>query len=232
MCRLYTDMTSAEAIRALRGDFTDILDYDASAPPRPWKITTTDTGRVLRHQGAGVWRAAAMRWGLVPPWAPDLKFGVRCVNARAETVASLPAFREAFVARRCLVPASSWVEWREEGGIKQPYRLELGNGAPILFAGLWERWRAKGAATDTPWTETFAIITGEPSAYAARVHDRMPALIEPDQAEAWCAAPPAEALALLTPYGGSLVARPINRDIGSPKRATPEALEAIGPALA
>ena len=231
MCRLYTDLTTAEAIRALRGDFGALLDYDSSAPPRPWKITTTDTGRVLRREGPTAWRAAPMRWGLVPPWAADLKFGVRTVNARAETVATLPAFREAFKERRCLVPASSWVEWRAEGGVKQPYRLELGNGAPILFAGLWERWRPKQSPAGAPWTLSYAIVTGESTRYAAQVHDRMPVLIEPEQAAAWCAAPAAEALALLRPYGGPLVARPIHRDIASPTRATPAALEAIGPAL-
>lgn len=134
--------------------------------------------------------------------------------------------------------ASSWVEWPEETGvgdkkpIKQPYRLELGNGAPILFAGLWESWWPKN--TDGSEGEpvlSYSIATCDPSPYAAQVHDRMPVLIDPDNAEAWCTAPPDEALKLLQGYRGSLVARPIHRDISSNAKASMQSLEPIGPAI-
>ena len=232
MCRMYIDKTDHQSMQAYAKHLGDLFGYDACVPPKPWRIATTDTARVLRRLRSGSdagFGVALMRWGLVPPWAKELKFGVQCVNARAESVAEKPAFRDAFQARRCLVPASCWVEWREEGGIKQPYRLEQGNGAPLLFAGLWERWRPRDGGD---WVETFAILTGEPNAYAAQVHDRSPVVLDPDHVAAWCDAPPAAARQLLKPYGGTLVARPIHRDIGSSKQATAEAIEAIGPALA
>ena len=131
------------------------------------------------------------------------------------------------------MPASSWVEWREETPpgekkpIKQPYRIELGNGAPILFAGLWESWRPRNGdgSTGEP-VLSYAIATCDPSPYAAQIHDRMPVLIEPENAEAWVTAPPAEALHVLRGYTGPLVARPIHRDIAVAKKATAASIDA------
>jgi putative SOS response-associated peptidase YedK len=240
MCRLYTDMTTHESIVALNRTFGQIEpgEYEAAAPAKSFAIRTTDMGRVIRRQDGG-WRVDAMRWGLVPFWAKELKFGVQCVDARSDTIAEKPAFREAFKQRRCLVPASSWVEWREETvegekkPIKQPYRIELGNGAPILFAGLWESWRQKQPdGTSAEPVLSYAIATCDPSPYAAQIHDRMPVLVEPENAEAWCSAPAAEAQQLLRGYTGPLVARPIHRDIAVAKKATAASIEAIGPAIA
>jgi putative SOS response-associated peptidase YedK len=239
MCRLYTDLTTAESIRALKRDFgqLSLYDYDTKQPSlRPWRIATTDQARVIRRDKEDQWRVDLMRWGLVPHWAKDLKIGINCVNARSETIVTTAAFRDAFQRQRCLVPASGWVEWREEDvpgerkPVKQPYRIELGNGQPILFAGLWASWRPKGA--DEPPVLSYAIATCEPSAWVARIHDRMPVLLDPDDAEAWLVAPANEALALLKPYAGTLVARPIHRDIANHKVATRASIEPIGPALA
>ena len=89
---------------------------------------------------------AKLRWGLLPTWARDRKMAARLINARAETVHEKPAFRAAFRRRRCLVPADGWLEWRSEGGVKQPYYISAASGAPVSFAGLWERWEGADEA--------------------------------------------------------------------------------------
>src|SRR5690606_21889473 len=91
-------------------------------------------------------RAQPVRWGLVPFWAKDPKIGHKLINARSETAASKPAFREAYVRRRCLVPADGFYEWKKQGRSKIPFRIELESRRPFVFAGLWERWKGEGGA--------------------------------------------------------------------------------------
>src|SRR5262249_58634583 len=82
----------------------------------------------------------ALRWGLVPSWAEDVKIGYRLINARAETAATNPSFRSAFRSRRCLIPADGYYEWKQQDGKKQPFYFRMRYGQPFAFAGLWERW--------------------------------------------------------------------------------------------
>jgi putative SOS response-associated peptidase YedK len=82
-----------------------------------------------------------LRWGLIPFWADDPKIGYSTINARAESVATKPSFREAFKKRRCLVVADGFYEWQKTDGRKQPYLIHLKDNSPFAFAGLWERWR-------------------------------------------------------------------------------------------
>lgn len=102
-----------------------------------------------------------MRWGLIPYWAKDAKIGFSTINAKAESVATSPAFREALKRRRCLVPADGFYEWQKlEAKAKQPYAIALQDGSPLAFAGLWERWMDKAAGQPL---ETYTIITTEPN---------------------------------------------------------------------
>jgi len=141
-----------------------------------------------------------LRWGLVPHWAPDLKFGNRCFNARSETLAKAPAFRAAFQARRCLVPMNAFYEWSGPTAHRTRHRIGP-QGQPLFaLAGLWERW---GGEEDR--VETFTIITCEPNAVMARIHDRMPVILDAPQCEAWLLAPSQE---LLVPYAGELAIVP------------------------
>ncbi len=123
-----------------------------------------------------------MRWGLVPSWAKDSKIAYRTINARSETAASKPAFRAAFKRRRCLVPASWFYEWRSEGKEKVPFRIRRTDGAPLVFAGLYEEWG--GGAHEPPRT-TFTILTTSANEDVEELHDRMPCLIEPDDFGRW-----------------------------------------------
>jgi putative SOS response-associated peptidase YedK len=126
-----------------------------------------------------------MRWGLIPFWAKDAKIGSSTINAKAETLASTPAFREALRRRRCLVPADGFYQWVTlDTKTKQPWAFALKDGSPFAFAGLWDAWKDK--TTDQP-LETYAIITTEPNELTAKLHNRMPAILAPKDYERWLA---------------------------------------------
>lgn len=122
-----------------------------------------------------------VRWGLIPAWAKDPAIGNRMINARAETVAEKPAFREAFARRRCLVPADGYYEWQRVGRGKQPCCIRMRDGRPFAFAGLWEQW----TRPDGKVVETCAILTTEPNETLRPIHDRMPVILDPDNYDLW-----------------------------------------------
>lgn len=166
---------------------------------------------------------AIARWGLVPFWAKDLKVGYKMINAKAETVDEKPSFRNAFKSRRCLIPADGFYEWAKlEGGEKQPYRLCLKDQVPFAFAGLWER-------NDGLEVTSCTIITTEPNEVAGEIHNRMPAILPPEDYDAWLSAEtaPADAKALLKPYEGEMTAYPVDKAVGSPKNDRPELIEPL-----
>lgn len=114
----------------------------------------------------------------------------KCINAKAETVATKPSFRAAFKSRPCLVPADGFYEWQKlPGGEKQPWFITTTFEEPFAFAGLWERWRPKDAPSDTPDLETFAILTTEPNPLCAPIHNRMPVMLPQDDWPRWLATP-------------------------------------------
>ena len=137
--------------------------------------------RLRRRDGSGRELVTA-RWGLVPPWAKDVRVGARAINARAETLDRLPTFRTAFARRRCLVVADGFYEWRNlaDGG-KQPYYLTLPDDRPFAFAGLWEVWRSPAG----DWIDSFTIIVTTANDFLRPIHQRMPVILEPDLFDAW-----------------------------------------------
>ena len=131
---------------------------------------------VRLNRDSGRREVALVRWGLVPFWAKDAKIGYNTINARAEDVASKPAFREALKKRRCLVPADAFYEWqRLDAKSKRPFAFALASGEPYAFAGLWESWRPKEGAP----LETFTILTTDPNQLMEPIHNRMPVILEP-----------------------------------------------------
>jgi putative SOS response-associated peptidase YedK len=119
-----------------------------------------------------------LSWGLVPSWSKDGK--ALSINARADTVASKPAFRSAFRKRRCLVLADGYFEWKTEGKVKRPFFFHLRDDRPFAFAGLWERWQGP----DQP-VETCTLITTDANELTRQVHDRMPVILNPKTAAVW-----------------------------------------------
>jgi putative SOS response-associated peptidase YedK len=128
-------------------------------------------------------RLDKFHWGLVPFWAKDISIGNRMINARAESIAEKPAFREAFKFRRCLIPADGFYEWTGRAGKKQPVFITLPDRKPFAFAGLWETWKSKN--DKIPVYHSCTIITTRASGSFRAIHHRMPAILEPRVYTVW-----------------------------------------------
>jgi len=123
------------------------------------------------------------RWGLVPAWAKDMKFGMHCINARVETLASVPAYRAAYRNRRCLVPASAFFEWSDDSpGKRAKWRVSPQGQLLFALAGLWERWTDPHSGEPV---ETYTIVTTAANEALVQVHDRMPVIVARDRYEDW-----------------------------------------------
>lgn len=138
---------------------------------------------VVRQRPNGNRVVHLLRWGLIPSWSKDETIGTKLINAREETLAGKPSFRAAYKARRCIIPACGFFEWKatEEG--KQPYYIHPADGRLFGFAGLWERWSpADGSAIDT-----FTVITTAANDAIRPLHDRMPVILAPQNYSTWLA---------------------------------------------
>lgn len=191
--------------------------------PQPrYNGAPTQEFALCRLDENGTRSMAVLRWGLVPFWAKDVKIGARLINARAETVHEKPAFRSAFRARRCLIPSNGWFEWKRTGGGKQPYFLALESGAPASFAALWEQW-----GRDGQHIESFTIITTEASPGLTDIHDRQPAVVDPDDFTDWLdPGTPQETLQEIIgpPYEGPYEIRPVSDMVNRVANDTPDIL--------
>ena len=174
MCGRYTQHhTGAEVSE--RFELRELpLDMDPQfnvAPTQTVAVVTEDGTRALE----------GMKWGLVPPWAKDPSIGSRLINARAETLGEKPAFRQALKQRRCLIPADGFYEWVKMGTTKQPMHIRRRDGELFAFAGLWEEWRSPEG-----WPlRSCTIITVAANELVAPIHDRMPAMLLPEDEALW-----------------------------------------------
>lgn len=121
-----------------------------------------------------------MRWGLIPSWAKTVS-GPPMINARSETAATTPAFRDPMKLRRCLIPADGFYEWQKKAGAKQPFCFEVRNGELFAFAGLWDRWKDRSGQ----WIKSCSILTTTPNAVTSSVHDRMPVILDRHDYDLW-----------------------------------------------
>ena len=218
MCGRFTLSTAADVLQQL-------FEIDAgpmpALAPRYNVAPSQDVAVVRAATAAGRREMVLLRWGLVPSWAKDADIGNRLINARSETVADKPAFRSAFVARRCLLPADGFYEWASTDGGKQPYLFRMRTAEPFALAGLWETWRP----TDGPRLDTCTILTTAANGVVAPVHPRMPVILPADAYGAWLDPDnrSREALqALLRPADdGLLVGFRVDRRVGSPRHDDP-----------
>lgn len=159
-------------------------------PERPnlkprWNIAPTQEIPIIRKDKDRR-RLALPRWGLVPSWAEDPSIGARMINARSESAAEKPAFREAFRLRRCLVPVDGFYEWAEVDGRKQGRIIRCRDRALFALAGLWECWRGpKGGPAVEPPLETATVLTTSANAALSVLHDRMPVILDEGDWAAW-----------------------------------------------
>jgi putative SOS response-associated peptidase YedK len=219
MCGRYSITTTFEAVRKLFGVRPGAPNWWT---PR-YNVAPTDPSPVVRLRD-GERELVQLRWGLIPYWAKDAKIGYSTINAMAETVATKPAFREPFKRRRCLVVMDGFYEWQKlEGGKKQPYRIVMRDRAPFGVAGLWDRWRPPEGEP----VESFTLLTGEPNAVAAAIHDRMPAIVDLADFAAWLTAAPGSE-ALLRPYPAErMEAYPVGTAVGNVRNQGPELIEPL-----
>ena len=178
MCGRFTLRSPGNLIIEQFGlDFQGDLSYIV---PR-YNIAPTQSVAIVR----GLERQLGfLNWGLVPFWSKDPKGGAKMINARSETVATKPAFRNAIKKKRCLVPTDGYFEWVKEGKKKKPFWIRMADERPFMMAGLWERWRDKSVADSEP-LETFTILTTTSNSLTSDVHDRMPVILGSNDYERW-----------------------------------------------
>jgi putative SOS response-associated peptidase YedK len=155
--------------------------FDDDWEPR-YNIAPTQSVPVIRQHPKEPCRVLSlMRWGLIPSWAKDMSGSASMINARSETAAVKPAFRDPIRFRRCLVPADGFYEWRRTGTTKQPFCFEVNEGELFAFAGLWDGWKDPSGE----WIRSCSILTTTPNAVTSQVHDRMPAILKRNDYDLW-----------------------------------------------
>jgi putative SOS response-associated peptidase YedK len=167
-----------------------------------------------------------IKWGLIPHWCTDPRGGRRPINAKAESAARLPMFRDAYAQRRCIVPVDGFFEWRAIKGAraKQPYAITMKDGSPFGLAGLWENWRNPNSGE---WERTFVIITVPSNDLVAQIHDRMPAILEPKSCGRWLGLEPDPHELLITYPSEPMTMWPISTRVNAPENDDVSLLERI-----
>ena len=170
MCGRYASFIPADRLHRL---FRTVNPTPNVQPT--WNMAPTRDAPVVRlHPETKQRHLDLLRWGLVPHWARDPKAVRQPINARAETLTTSPMFRDAAARRRCLVPADAFYEWQAVDGAKLPWAIARADGAPLVFAGLWEGWRG----ADGTVMRTFTIVTTQANATLRSLHERMPVILE------------------------------------------------------
>ena len=222
MCgRFSQDMTWAQVHAFSQG--LDLVVPDAEPDPSFNVAPTQSVWTIVAEDKRAI--AIQLRWGLVPGWARDIKVGSALINARIETVAEKPSFRSAWKARRCIVPASGYYEWRPEDGIKQPYWIHDSQGPMILFGGIWDNWKTP----EGEWLQSFAIITTAAGDDMVELHDRTPLMLSGAVLDAWLHGGGDEAMAIaMSAPLPALAWHPVSRAVGSPRSNGPQLIAPIG----
>ena len=179
---------------------------------------------VLRQGEGGDRELVLMRWGLVPHWAKEERIGYKMINARAETVASKPAYRQPFKRRRCLIPANGFYEWHKVGADKTPYFIHLKTDSIMGFAGLWDIWMNPAGER----IESCTIVTTAANAVIQPLHDRMPLIVAPADYPTWLAGDAAAASELMsTPSSLQLDAYPVSKRVNKPQNDDPACIDRV-----
>ena len=163
------------------GELASRFEFDGNRLDLEPNFNVAPTQNVLTVLGGENRRGGFMRWGLIPHWAKTASIGSRMINARAETVAQRPAFRDAFRKRRCLVLADSFYEWQRAGSVRKPMRIIMESGEPFAFAGLWAMWRDSEGNRIPSCT----VITTEANDLLRPIHHRMPVILPREMEEFW-----------------------------------------------
>ena len=221
MCGRFAFYSPTEAAAALFG-VAGSLDVE----PR-YNIAPTQYVAAIRNAQQGERELVMLRWGLVPFWAKDPSIGNRMINARAETVAEKPSYRNAYKHRRCIVLADGFYEWRKQGNAKTPYFISLESGQPFALAGLWEDWTDRDSGESL---QTTTLITTDANDFMSQLHHRMPVILEAVTATDWLAGSNdlLDDVDAMTP---PLQAWPVDRRVNNARNESEELIRAAGDIL-
>ena len=184
--------------------------------PEKWNVAPTDMMPITRLRDGALEQVAA-RWGLIPYFSKDMKAAFKCINARAETIASSASFRGAYkMSRRCLVPASGFYEWEARPDGKQPFYFTSPEKSLLAFAGLWDTWKHP----DGTVLLSFTIVTTAPNDFVKRFHDRMPVVLEESDYARWLSGEDPRDL-LKACHNEALYNYPVSRQVNSVKNNDP-----------
>jgi putative SOS response-associated peptidase YedK len=198
-------------------------------PPRHNGAPGQEHWVIRQHPKTGERTLDRLWWGLIPYWCKDASGGRRPINAKGETVASLPSFRDAYRHRRCLLPIDNFFEWKAVKGArsKQPFAIAVKSGKPFALAGIWENWRRPGS---DEWVRTFAIITTTANELLAEIHERMPVIIPPGAYDRWLSCVEPDVHDLLAPFPAELMTIwPISTRVNKPENDDPGILKVLAP---
>jgi len=218
MCGRFAFYSPSEATAALFG-----VDGALAVEPR-YNIAPTQFVAAIRNNETQARELVMLRWGLVPFWAKDPAIGNRMINARAETVAEKPSYREAFKHRRCIVLADGFYEWHREGDIKTPYFISLASGEPFALAGLWENWKDRESNESL---QTATLITTVANDFMQPLHHRMPVILQPETADEWLSGKN-ECLQGAAERTPALHAWPVNRRVNNARNQGEELIAVDG----
>ncbi len=211
MCGRTKLTTPIDELRAVFG-LAEVPDLEPH-----YNIAPTQLVAVVRTPGV----MELLRFGLVPPWAKSAGEGSRFINARSETVATLPAYREGFRARRCMVIADGFYEWASEGKKKRPHLIRLKSGAPFAFGAVWGSWTSR----DGEVIESVSVITTPAQGAVVPLHDRMPLVLAPEDYATWLEPTLASPERLLSPSRvAELVTEPVSSSVSNTKNDGPECI--------
>ncbi len=222
MCGRFTLHTNPADLLAAFGGFT----FPDNLEPR---YNIAPSLNILHVTNEGEKTVSLAKWGLVPFWAKDAKIGNRMINARAESLATKPSFRDAYQHRRCLIIADGFFEWKKEadGKSKIPMYITMKSGNPFAFAGLWETWKQP----DGDLLRTCTIITTEPNDLMASIHHRMPVILPDNTYDLWLdpgTIEPEVLNGLLKPYPAEeMTAHPVNLTVNSPRHDEKDCIEPV-----
>ncbi len=218
MCGRFEIHSAIEIIVKLFG----IVEWDVDYKP---SYNVAPTHDIIIAIDKGKRQLIKSRWGFVPSWAKDTSEGYKMINARAETVAEKPSFREAFQKQRCLVIADGFFEWKKEGKSRKPYLIRLKSEQPFAMAGLYNKW----VSPDGEEICTNTIITTESNDLVRPIHDRMPAILPQDKYADWLSndiVDPSKLLELLNPFpSDELEMYEVTSKVNSPAINTPENIQ-------
>lgn len=219
MCGRFSQSSATDHYRDLFG-----VSGDGNLPPR-YNVAPSQTVLACREQTPGDRELVSLTWGFVPHWARDTK-GPKPINARVETAAEKPMFRDSFRCRRCLIPVDGFYEWRSEGRVKQPYFIRRKDGEPLVFAGLWDHWEREGRKV-----ETCTILVTNANDLVRPLHDRMPVILSPEAWGIWldpAVREPRMLAPLLVPFDADqLEVFPVSQDVNSPANEGPRLIKPL-----